>query len=89
MNDTSIKDQLVGALGKVGDLKKWADKNDTEKLETLRNEIRNNRHLIRRVAELEKSIKKLSEHEHSNGKVVIPITYRDYGDECVTYDVLA
>lgn len=89
MNDTNKKDQVVGGLGLVGELKKWSEKTSEEKLESLRNEIRMNRYLVRRIVELEKSIRKLSEHEHSNGKVVIPVTYRDYGDECSTYDGLA
>jgi len=62
------------SLGQIGKAKPWAEMTDSEKLEALRFEVRNNRYLTRRLASLEEDLSKLKQHTHDGfGQVVIPM----------------
>ena len=72
--------------------KKWEEQTDAEKIETLRNELRDYRYLITRIARLEESMHRMRQHEHgSKGEILVPISSADAQSNFAaqTYDRLA
>ncbi len=75
MNNANTTSQGASPIG--GPLtppKKWDEQTDTEKLETLRNQVRMMQYLNRSIADLQAEVFRLKTHEHGgDGKPVIPL----------------
>lgn len=60
------------------DQREWKDLTDTEKIDRLRDELRNFRYIVSRIAELERKVHLLRLHQHGeNGAVVVRIESAD------------
>jgi hypothetical protein len=52
-------------------MKYWSELGDSEKIERMRETVHK---LLARNDELEKKVRKLEEHSHQDGKIVVPLT---------------
>lgn len=74
-------DAKVAEIGRAS--KKWDELTTEEKLETLRYEIRESRHISSRMYRLENKIRRLFKHSHSDkGEVVCPMEFHDDESSC-------
>ena len=71
----NAKNPNSAALGGLANLtKKWDECSVEEKLEKIRNELRELRYGIGRINQVEETIRELQNHEHSeSGKMLVPL----------------
>lgn len=60
-------------LGQIGIMKKWDECTADEKIEKLRQEAQQMQYLSNRISQLEATLRDYQQHNHVDGRVVVPL----------------